>query len=273
MGVSTVGYPIKNLYNMAITRSHTMWKSKGTLGATYFRRSRGRTIQCERPASKNGATRAASPAQMTQQVAFACAARYADLHKEDIKVSFNQTRFGSERNYFMKLNMSQLKLALMPIIVGVTSADLLSDGDISAAIELYAAANPQAIVRRKVRGSSLLYLTGSWDSLDNPTGDYTIVAGFSVNGTNFENKDNSPELNSGDTIIFQGVNLDASEISFLDGDGIEHQLSDNAAFSVNSTVRIECTWTGADVEVRALIIDGEVLMLFNQGGGTIDPDA
>lgn len=151
---------------MAIIRSMGVGSAKKSMGNVTYRTVRGRTVGSQKVASRP-LTRATDVS--LQQFTFGLITRFMAIHAADIMVSFNQTKYGSERNYFAKVNFAALRLALRPLYVaGATSVDEISDAQIENAIATYATANPQAIYRVKRSGYEVVYLDGEWSSDQNP---------------------------------------------------------------------------------------------------------
>lgn len=102
---------------------------------------------------------------------------YMAAHQTDINVSFNRSKYGSQRNYFFSVNYNALQKALMALAIqGANSGTLPLIEDINTAINSYAVENPTSILRVKLAGFENVYLTGEWNSEDNP------VAGGSADG-------------------------------------------------------------------------------------------
>lgn len=154
---------------MAIVRGFALHRVSGKVGNQLYRWVNGQQVQQELPAEK-ATTRVPSEAQSLAKRIFTFVNRFASLHAADIKVSFNKTKHGSERNYFVKLNYTQLKLAFAELAENNSDATLVTDDAIEAAVAEYATANPTAIYRVKKTGYPIVYLTGAWDENDNPTG-------------------------------------------------------------------------------------------------------
>lgn len=151
---------------MAIIRSMGVGSAKKSMGNVTYRTVRGRTLGSQKVAPRP-LTRAQDVS--LQQFVFGLVTRFMAVHAADIMVSFNQTKYGSERNFFAKVNFSSLREALRPLYnAGATSVDDISDAQIEAAITEYATANPQAIYRVKRSGYEVVYLTGAWSSEQNP---------------------------------------------------------------------------------------------------------
>lgn len=102
---------------------------------------------------------------------------YMKEHQTDISVSFNKSRYGSQRNYFFSTNYGALSKALTALAVQTANSGTLpSIEDVNTAINSYAVANPTSILRVKLAGFENVYLSGEWNSEDNP------VAGGSADG-------------------------------------------------------------------------------------------
>lgn len=152
---------------MAIINSVFMGRSKKSAGNATFRTVRGRTIVSQ----KVGKTGTITGNLSVNQFALAVISRFASLKAEDIAVSFDPTTFGSARNAFFKLNYGALKKAINGLYVESLkhgAAKLPTDSEILEAITDYATKNPQAIYRVKRAGLAVVYLTGEWDSEQNP---------------------------------------------------------------------------------------------------------
>ena len=100
---------------------------------------------------------------------FAMINLYMAEHASDIQVSFNRSRYGSQRNYFFTMNYKGLSSALMPLASMASINDELPSLEaIDAAITTYATDNPTAIYRVRLNGFPITYLSGEWSSDDNP---------------------------------------------------------------------------------------------------------
>lgn len=145
---------------MSQLKGSPVGRGSGQIGDTYLRQVRGRTIQCQMPTRNKPITR--SPLAIAHQTIFGLCTRFAKLHDTSIKVSFNTTKYGSARNYFMKVNYDALKLAFADLSASA------SDVDIDAAVKTYSTANPSAIYRVRRNGYPNVYLNGEWKSSDDP---------------------------------------------------------------------------------------------------------
>ena len=155
------------IINMAIVRSIGVGKSRGSVGNMTYRVVRGRTISSEK-VGERPTTRGIGSGSV-QNALFGMVAMYADAHSSDIQVSFNKTQYGSQRNYFMKLNFGALKSALLSLAGTAKATGSLPSLDvIETAVSDYATNNPTKIIRVKLAGYDMKYLAGVWSSEDNP---------------------------------------------------------------------------------------------------------
>jgi hypothetical protein len=183
---------------MAIIRSIAIGKARNSAGNVTFRTVRGRTIASEkvgpRPVTRSSA------AQQQREAVFGLIARFARMHKGSIAVSFNKSKFGSQRNYFMTLNYAALNEALEQLAGDVTEERAVTDDQIEAAITAYATVNPGIIVRINRTGFDTVYLAGAWTSVPDP--EYVApsttveVTSVSIAGTNIALGSSAPGLGS-----------------------------------------------------------------------------
>lgn len=100
---------------------------------------------------------------------FAMINLYMAEHASDLQVSFNRSRYGSQRNYFFTMNYRGLSAALLPLATtSSVNNELPSLAEIDEAISTYATANPKSIYRVRLNGFPIVYLSGEWSSDDNP---------------------------------------------------------------------------------------------------------
>ena len=152
---------------MGVVRSMGVGKTRGSVGNMTYRVVRGRTISSEK-VGERPTTRGIGSGSV-QNALFGMVAKYADAHATDIQVSFNKTQYGSQRNYFMKLNFGALKSALLSLAGTAKATGSMPDLDvIETAVSDYATSNPTKIIRVKLAGYDMKYLTGVWSSEDNP---------------------------------------------------------------------------------------------------------
>lgn len=197
---------------MAIIRSIAVGKARKSAGNVTFRTVRGRTIMsekvAERPVTK-GEGYAMSPVQFT----FACLSRFAAAHASDINVSFDATRYGSQRNYFAKLNYYAFSQALSTLYASKPDAGQVTDTEIEQAIADYAEGNPSAIYRVRRSGYTTVYLNGAWVSSDNPAPaeDAATVTAFTVDSINVPETD-ADNYATGNPVVITGTNLNMPSI-------------------------------------------------------------
>lgn len=147
---------------MAIIRSAAVGTARGSLGIITYRTVRGRTIGSQKRGGVDPSTRAEGDTLV--QFVFGLMARYASARSEDIKNAFSETKYGSARNAFMKLNYNPFVKALSPLYQTGMKASYITEDELDNAVHTYAAANPMEIVRAKLDGEPIVYLSGVWDS-------------------------------------------------------------------------------------------------------------
>lgn len=170
---------------MAIVRTLWLRKARKSLAGTNYKQVYGRTIQSENPGTrgsaldkynsvKNSPTSRADDVDTARESAireaqFGFISRYARIHADDINVSFDRAKYGTRRNYFLHVNGANLLLAVRILAVETFEAPFgATDAEIEAAVTTYAASNPTALYRVKLDGYPVQYLTGEWDTNDNP---------------------------------------------------------------------------------------------------------
>ena len=165
---------------MAIISSMGVGKARKSMGNVTYRTVRGRTIGSQKRAAtgSTATTRGDGTVMSRQQALFGMVSMFMQAHASDIDVSFNKSRFGSQRNYFFKTNRKALFAALASLAVTAMNQGYPSLADVEAAIASYATANPTAIYRVKLSGFEPVYMSGAWSSDDNPvSGGGTQVIG------------------------------------------------------------------------------------------------
>ena len=141
---------------MAIIRSLAIGKGRKSAGNLTFRTVRGRTIVSEK-VSPRPITRGDGMTEF--EARFKLISMFIGAHRADINVSFDKSKFGSQGNYFYKLNKTGLE---------IPTAESATISAINTAITTYATAHPDSIYRVKRTGYESKYLTGEWKSSDNP---------------------------------------------------------------------------------------------------------
>lgn len=252
---------------MARVKSQTVGKASGKVGNIYFRTVRGRTIQCDLPTVNTTATRA--PQSVARQNTFGLINRFAKNHAASISQSFDKTKFGSQRNGFVKLNYYHLSIALSSL----ASTQGVTDEQIEDAVTTYAAKNPTAIYRIKKAGVPTVYLSGVWDDDANPMRATVYIAGKKVSSA-----DNGVEITADATLKIVGDNL-KGELSFgivsAIGDALSTvSQSDAVTDVVTSDTEITANFAASQVSKFLINIKlGSLLIVSmkNSNGGSI-PD-
>lgn len=180
---------------MAIINSMGVGRARKSMGNVTYRTVRGRTIASQK-VMPGAVTRVPTAGQSSRQNLFGLINRFMALHGQSIDDSFNQTKNGSQRNYFMKVNYKGLSAALAGV-----SADA-SDGEIEQAIADYAGDNQTSIYRVKKSGFPIVYLTGAWDDSQNP-----MSGVVKLDGATLQASDNAKELTTGQVLRIEGDNL------------------------------------------------------------------
>lgn len=150
---------------MAIINSLAVGKARKSAGNLTYRLVRGRTIASEKIGArpKDGTTRAPGEGLLQIQV-LAVISAFMRIHKTDIQVSFNKTKYGSQRNFFMKINYKAFKT----MVQSAALVEGMTDEEINTAVGVWATANPNQIVRVRLAGFDSVYLNKAWSSDDNP---------------------------------------------------------------------------------------------------------
>lgn len=162
---------------MAIINAIGVGRAKKSMGNVTYRSVRGRTIaSLKRVQGDQGAITRGMSGNLRKPI-FAMINLYMAEHASDIQVSFNRSKYGSQRNYFFTMNYRGLSAALMSLAQTASiNNELPSLSEIDDAITTYATANPEAIYRVRLDGFQSVYLTGEWSSDDNP------ISGGSTDG-------------------------------------------------------------------------------------------
>lgn len=152
-------------------------RSRKSMGNVTYRVVRGRTIGSQKRVSgASGVTTRGQQGNFRKPL-FSMINMFMKEHQTDINVSFNKSRYGSQRNYFFSTNYNALSKALSALAVqAANSGTLPSMEEVNTAIVSYAVENPTSILRVKLAGFENVYLTGEWNSEDNP------VAGGAADG-------------------------------------------------------------------------------------------
>ena len=162
---------------MAIINSMGVGRSKKSMGNVTYRVVRGRTIGSQKRVSGASGVTTRGQQGNYRKPLFSMINMYMAAHQTDINVSFNKSKYGSQRNYFFSMNYNALSKALSALAIqAANSGALPSLEDVTAAINSYAETNPTSILRVKLAGFENVFLAGEWNSEDNP------VAGGAADG-------------------------------------------------------------------------------------------
>lgn len=154
---------------MAIINSMGIGRAKKSMGNVTYRTVRGRTIGSQkRGAGTTGATTRGQGGNLRKPL-FAMINMFMQAHASDIQVSFNKSKYGSQRNYFFTNNYKGMSAALFSLATASSISGVLPDAsEVEAAITAYATENPSSIYRVKLQGFEVKYMSGAWSSDDNP---------------------------------------------------------------------------------------------------------
>lgn len=214
---------------MAIIRAIGVGSSKKSMGNVTYRVVRGRTIGSLKSA---GSSLPPTGLQQNRRITFRLIQEFIRAHKSDIDVSFNRTKYGSSRNFFMKVNYAALANALSLLVINEMNGQMASLTDIEDAVTAYATENPTAIIRVLRAGYDVVYLTGEWSSADNPVASDQPVAYY--DGTVLTNGQETFALQEGKVIKVTGTSVaDISIEVSKDGSSIGEKktISGATAFS------------------------------------------
>lgn len=189
---------------MAIISSMGVGKARKSMGNVTYRIVRGRTIGSQKRAAtgSTATTRGDGAVMSRQQALFGMVSMFMQAHASDIDVSFNKSRFGSQRNYFFKINRKAMFAALSSLSMTAMMSGYPSLSDVEAAITAYATEHPTDIYRVKLSGFEPVYMAGAWSSDDNPvSGGGTQVIGTGT--ATFSSGDSTSTAPAAATTIFQ----------------------------------------------------------------------
>ena len=263
---------------MAIINSMGVGRAKKSMGNVTYRTIRGRTIGSQK---RSGATTRATFLTRAQAL-FGMVSMFMQAHASDIEVSFNKSQYGSQRNYFFRINKAALEEALSPLLPNVmANATYPTVSEVENAITSYATKNPTAIFRVKLSGFENVYLTGSWMSSDNPiSGGATDGLGTgSVNTTAGETSYDAPialsmEFHSGARIVRPAGTVKivspvlpsgiiASDISYLttDGNVVTPAVTVSSVTSAVGSLQFSAPELTAAMNVLAIKVSGIYIRL------------
>jgi hypothetical protein len=148
---------------MAKVYSHSESRAKGSVGMTTYRTVRGKVIQSQKISpwdaaveSVGAATRWNDRTALLGIISLFCA-----LHGQSIKNSFNRTKNGSQRNYFMKKNYAAMKAAFANLATAYAATKVVPTMQaIEDALGSYAALHANTVLKRADMISSFFLTTG-----------------------------------------------------------------------------------------------------------------
>lgn len=217
---------------MSIVSGYQNSRWKNSIGNVTYRRVRGRTIASEkvseRPLNTDAATRAPGVKAMSiKQMTFGLITRFAKNHEASINESFDKTKYGTSRNYFMKVNYPGMSAAFESLYTQIddnaTDTMAISDEAIEEAITDYATENPTSIYRVRKAGATTTYVTGAWDDSANP-----IIATVTLNSVKLQNQADAVELTTGESLQIGGQGLSEGAITLGIADSSEGEPTDVA---------------------------------------------
>lgn len=157
---------------MARVYSHSESRAKGSVGMTTYRTIRGRVIQSQKVSPWDPSVEAVGNATRwnPRTALLGIISLFCSFHAQSIINSFNRTKVGSQRNYFMKRNYAALKAAFAELAAeyAVTKVAPTMEA-IEEALAAYAEAHPNTIYRVKKTGYDIVFLDGAWDDEDDPS--------------------------------------------------------------------------------------------------------
>lgn len=239
---------------MAIINSMGVGRSRKSMGNVTYRTVRGRTIGSQKIVSGGATTRVPSASQETRRTTFGLISRFAAQHAESIDQSFNLTKYGTARNYFMKVNYVALKAALASLTLEAT------DEEIGQAIATYAEKNPTAIYRIKKAGFPVTYLSGAWDDSANP-----IMGKVYLNEVQLKSGQTAPALKTEDALKIIGDNL-AGEVTLITTTQLGGSTTSQPQSTALTNVEVNPQLITADV---ASAINGQFLVQVKVGNTVI----
>lgn len=233
---------------MAIIRSLAIGKGRKSAGNLTFRTVRGRTVVSEK-VGERPVTRV-DGALSVYEARFKLISMYIGMHRLDINASFDKTKYGSQGNYFYKVNKGAMEAAVQELVPNAQNA---TPAQVEDAVTTYATANPASIYRVKMSGAETIYLTGEWKSSDNPK---PIVppTGVTVNGSVGQKSSafiaSTPEIapigaTTSIAITDSAANfagITAANIAAYDADGEEQSdaVTITAVVAASNTISFDC---------------------------------
>lgn len=259
-----------------------------------YRMVRGRIIMSrKRVAGATGAITRGLGGNIRKPL-FAMINSYMSAHKTDIQVSFNKSKYGSQRNYFFTVNYTALSQALNSLAMTAAATGTMPlESDVEAAVTAYATANPTAIYRVKLAGFDNQFMAGAWSSDDNPVaggatdGLGTGTASFTVSDTSYSapialslSKHNGAKIVHGAvTVKLEAPNIPAgiiaSEIKYYNESGVlATQPTISSVVSAAGSLQYAVTALAEADDAVALSLENIFVRLTSAyvAGGDVDPN-
>lgn len=222
---------------MAKVYSHSESRAKGSVGMTTYRTVRGKVIQSQKISPWDAAVESVGAATRWNErtALLGIISLFCALHAQSIKNSFNRTKNGSQRNYFMKKNYAAMKAAFAELAIAYAASKVVPAVQaIEDALGSYAALHANSIYRIKKSGYDIEFLSNNWNDADDPVAP-AIVSSISYN------LDEDYNLIYVDLV---GSGLSTSLSLFLDGVQLDGSLNVlpgglSAKFTVAGTVLVK----------------------------------
>lgn len=252
---------------MAKIYSHSESRAKGSVGMTTYRTVRGKVIQSQKISPWDPAVEAVGGATRWNErtALLGIISLWASAHGQSIVNSFNRTKNGSQRNYFMKRNYAALKAAFYNLSIAYAASKVAPTIQaIEDALGAYAALHPNTIYRIKKSGYDIVFLANNWNDANDP------VAPAVVNSMSY--------LLDGDynllSVSMIGSGLSSSVALSLDGAPLDGVMSvgaggASASFAVNGTVLVRgdksLTAKVGDIILNSVVVSGDQRPYFTLG--------
>lgn len=259
---------------MAKVFSHTVFKGSGSVGATYYRKSRGRSILCQKPGERSAEFKGLNS---EERCILACISLFSAMHAQSIKNSFNRTKYGTYRNYFMKCNYTALKKAFLVELVPQMLLDnaMPTPEQVEMAIENYAVAHPNEIYRIKKSGYPIVMLEDGWDDADDPieppvvtSMDCQLDANFRIERILVEGE------NLNNSIGFQLKNPSSVDVQTINGTSIVNSAKTSLIFTPSGNYPVAGTkllqaWYGQQ-NLKEIEVEGDT-RVYHEITISVDP--
>lgn len=263
---------------MAKIYSHSESRAKGSVGMTTYRTVRGKVVQSQKISPWDPAVEAVGAATRWNErtALLGIISLWASAHRQSVINSFNRTKNGSQRNYFMKKNYAGLKAAFYDLSIAYAASKVAPTIQaIEDALGAYAALHTNTIYRIKKSGYDIVFLSNNWNDADDP------VAPAVVTSMNYILDDDYNLL----SVSLIGSGLSTSIALSLDGaplDGVMTVAAGgaSASFAVNGTVLVRgdknLTAKVGNIILNSIVVAGDQrpyyslsLLVSPVGGGSV----